>query len=667
MEQRGTRMQQTETLDVEVQADHLARLAKCRPSSAIAELIWNALDADAENVTVTFSRNPFGGLESVSIVDDGHGIGGEGEDPRDLFRRLGGSWKRRQRRTKAGRAVHGQAGEGRFRAFALGDIVTWSTSRVENGTLVAFSITKSRDSRQFTRSEKTPTTKFRTGTSVIIENLRATPAPDSDAVFKAVCQEFALYLRQYPGITIRFDQQDIDPQQLIARVDEVELEVDVGAENNARGTLVIVEWATPMERALYLCDEDGFALAEIPPGIQAPGFNFTAHAKATYLRGLKEQNLIDSDLAPGRERVIAAAKRALKDHFRKRAAELARGAVERWRTENIYPYANTPATPVESVERQVFDICALNLSGYLPDFEGSDPKQKRLTFRLLRQALEENPESLQTIFGEVLGLPKEQQDDLAELLSQTSLSAIINASKVVADRLNFLTGIEGLLFDADTKQRLLERTQLHRMLAPNTWLFGEEYNLTVDDESLESVLAKHLSLLGRDPAEVGDDPVLREDGTQGVVDLMLSRSVPQPDPMVREHLVIELKRPTQKIDDKVLAQIKSYAFAVTNDERFRDTGTKWRFVAVSNDLSPSVRRQANQRNRPPGLVHEDDDPMTVWVFTWSQLLQRARSRLEFFRKELNFSATQDGAKSHLQKVYAKYLPSWSEPLDEDSH
>ncbi|MCX5745755.1 MAG: ATP-binding protein, partial [Proteobacteria bacterium] len=325
MARRGTQAMHAETLEVEVQADHLARLAKCRPSSALAELIWNGLDADAATVSVRFRRNALGGLESVAVTDDGHGIGGEGEDPSDLFRRLGGSWKHRARRTKAGRAVHGQAGEGRFRAFALGDTVTWSTQRVHDGNVAAFSINKSRDSRNFTRTQLASTTSG-TGTTVLIENIRTTPAPDAEGVFKALCHEFALYLRQYPGISIRFDDQVIDPGSLIARVDEIELDVDIGGDENARGTLAIVEWTNPMERALYLCDEDGFALAEVPAGIQAPGFNFTAHAKARYLRGLKEQNLIDSDLAPGRERVIDAVKRALRDHFRKRAAELAHGA-----------------------------------------------------------------------------------------------------------------------------------------------------------------------------------------------------------------------------------------------------------------------------------------------------------------------------------------------------
>src|SRR5690242_6706134 len=115
-----------ETLDVEVQPDHLERLAKCRPASALAELIWNAVDADATTIHVRFFRNLLTGIDAIEIEDNGRGIGGEGEDPNELFRRLGGSWKRHKRRTTTGRAVHGQAGEGRFKAFALGDSVRWT-------------------------------------------------------------------------------------------------------------------------------------------------------------------------------------------------------------------------------------------------------------------------------------------------------------------------------------------------------------------------------------------------------------------------------------------------------------------------------------------------------------------------------------------------------------
>lgn len=656
MTDQGIPSPPVQQLEVEVQGDHLERLARCKPSSALAELIWNALDADAMNVVVEYQRNGIRGIERVVIRDDGDGIGGEDNDASELFRRLGGSWKKGSRYTHCGRVLHGQAGEGRFRAFALGNMVTWRTRRLQGGAVVAFTLTRMAGSRRFDRTEAVPVNE-KPGTEVVIENVNSTPAPDTESVFNSLCQEFALYLRQFPGIRVVIDGRVIDPSMQISRLTDVQLKVDISDGETIDSVVTIVEWAMPVERAMLLCDADGFALAEVSPGIQAPGFHFTAHVKAGYFRSLKEQNFIDTELIPGREKVIVSAKRALKDHFRARAAELASGAVERWRSEDIYPYGYAPVSPVEHVERQVFDIVAMNLAGHLPDFEKSDSKQKRLTFRLLKQAVEENPDSLRTILGEVLGLPKEQQDDLAELLRETSLSAIINAATVVGDRLKFLTGLEGLLFEPESKKRLLERKQLHRLLAQNTWLFGEEFNLTVDDESLNSVLTKHIEHLGRDQADFSSEPVLREDGRKGIVDLMLSRLVPQPGAVKREHLVIELKRPSQQVDDAVLGQIKAYAFAVAGDERFRDTDTRWRFIAVSNELSSGVHRQASQRNREFGLVHDDPSQLTVWVFTWGQLLERARGRLEFFRKELDYNANQDSAQAHLKKLYSKYLPS----------
>lgn len=99
---------------------------------------------------------------------------------------------------------------------------------------------------------------------------------------------------------------------------------------------------------------------------------------------------------------------------------------------------------------------------------------------------------------------------------------------MVADRLQFLVGFQELLFRPDSKRSLRERSQLHRMLENETWLFGEEYLLTSSDENLNTVLRKYLAKLrptGK-KARRRDDPVVRDDGTQAVIDLMLAREVP---------------------------------------------------------------------------------------------------------------------------------------------
>jgi hypothetical protein len=314
----------------------------------------------------------------------------------------------------------------------------------------------------------------------------------------------------------------------------------------------VIEWRTPTERAVYLCDADGFSLAETPPGIQASGYNFTAYLKSAYLRELDEQNaLVLDELHPGLKKLLDAAKMKLREHFRKRTAESSTDLVESWKRDKLYPFEDEPKDILEESKRQIFDVVAL-------------------------------------------------------------------------------------------------------ILAEHTWVFGEEFNLTVDDQSLTEVLKKHLEQLGRSADD--PEPVLREDGTTAIVDLMLSRLIPQPRADEREHLVVELKRPSQLIDSKATTQIKTYAFAVADDERFKDTKTRWVFWAVSNDISDSARREAKQSNRPEGLLFDDEEQrIRIWVKSWGQIIETCRGRL-FFQERLQYEANQSTAPAYLQRTHDKYLP-----------
>jgi len=58
---------------VMVQEDYLERIANARPIQAIAELIWNGLDADATDVNVEVKSTKLG-MERVTVRDNGHGI-----------------------------------------------------------------------------------------------------------------------------------------------------------------------------------------------------------------------------------------------------------------------------------------------------------------------------------------------------------------------------------------------------------------------------------------------------------------------------------------------------------------------------------------------------------------------------------------------------------------
>lgn len=79
-------------LTLKAKHDHLQKVASTRDYvKALAEFVWNALDADATTVSVELVRNALGGLESIVIRDSGTGIS-KARAEHD-FESLGDSWK----------------------------------------------------------------------------------------------------------------------------------------------------------------------------------------------------------------------------------------------------------------------------------------------------------------------------------------------------------------------------------------------------------------------------------------------------------------------------------------------------------------------------------------------------------------------------------------------
>lgn len=661
------------TVKAEVQPDRLEGLATGKPVLSIAELIWNGFDADADRIKVDIERNGLNDIETIRISDNGHGI--SHTEALEVFRKLGGSWKKlRQRSRGKNRILHGQHGQGRYKAFALGHRVEWlSIYKDDDGSFKSISILGNRsDLTQFSISDPCQAGSDTPGTTVVIGDpvKQFRTLDDAPEVSKELAVRFASSIREYPTVKIVFDGIHVDPKELEERYDELDLGT-VDFENGSchAVSLTIIEWKVSVDRALYFCDENGFAFEKQSPGVHAPDFTFTAYIRSTGIRELESHAAFAwGEGHPDLAKIIGLAKSALKSHFVARRSELAQDLIKEWKEENIYPYHGDPASPVEKAERQVFDVVAKNVRDYLPDFDKTDIKSRKFSLQLLRHAIESSPGDVQRIIMEVLELPKEKASDLAELLERTSLSAMIEASKVIADRLDFLRGLEILLYDPRSKQDLKERSQLQKIIEEQTWIFGEEFALSVADKSLNEVLAKHMEVLGRDGSADAAEDVLLPDGRRGIVDLMLSRRIPQPQEERAEHLVVELKRPSQKINPEILQQIENYALAVAKDERFAGTETIWHFWAVSNDLTESGRDKVSQSDRPFGLYFAKDNPkIYVWSMPWSVILRRCRSRLQFFQRSLEYTVTDENALGYLRRIHEKYLPTalQSDSTEED--
>ncbi|WP_257099022.1 ATP-binding protein [Pseudovibrio flavus] len=640
-------------LEIRVENDHIQRITTAKPLVAISELIWNAYDADAKEVTVELEAGELTELGLIRISDDGSGISAAQVSAQ--FEALGGSWKKRTIRTVGGRIVHGEKGQGRFKAFALGDQVSW-TSKHDGSS---FSITGNKlDLKHFAISEPVPATE--TGCVVEIRELaRDFAIRAEDGFADQVRDVFALQLYEDPNFKITYDGEEVDAREAIKDVTPYELRVALEDGASFEATLEIIEWKKKVERKMMLCLPGRFSFHSLPPGIQARGFDFTVYITADHFQSLTDDNtesLVELD--PPSMALVEAARQKLREHFRKREAERSRSKIVEWKEAKIYPYEGKASNPIEVNERQVFDVVALNLADYSADFDRSPAKQQKLILQLVKSAIETGPGALPSILEQVIDLPKERMDELAGLLQKTTLTAVINAAKAVTDRLEFLRALQILIYDPKSKRQLLERSQLHRIITQETWIFGEQFNLMNDDEDLTSVLQTHIGLMDKGRKDLAPtEPVLDEEGKVKIVDLMLSSRIPTPTDEERRHLVVELKRPKQPINEDVINQIRKYAKTVAKDARFVHSNVEWDFIAISNDFTQDAELEARQKDMPRGLVMELSDPIKirVWAKTWGEIIQEAEGRLTFYKRRLAYQASDKEALDYLRSINSDYL------------
>lgn len=639
------------TFSVTAESDYLAKLIRSAPISALAELIWNSLDADAKKVAVTVSEDNVGGIEEITVTDNGLGMHADDAGPR--FARLGGSWKKNKQTTENGRFLHGREGKGRFKALSIGRVAIWNIVFDDSVNLRRYQIEVHADSANRIAISDPVIAEEGAGTGVrvrISEVRKAMSTFTGEEAVDELTEIFAPYLTDYKDVSIEIAGERLYPEKHIKSRGSVKLTPVIidGIERSA--VLDIIEWNEHDHRTLYLSNERGAPLHKCNRKFHVGGAKFSAYLRSSYFKDLVEHDLIDlAEMTPEVAQWINEAQDEIKKYFDQKSLEEDLGLIQEWKKEKVYPFKGAPSTSVEEAEIKVFDIVATQVAKHIDEYRHGSRESRALHLQLLRSAIEKSPDDLQRILSEVIKLPQREQARLAQLLRDTSLVSVINASAVVTDRLKLIMGLQTILYEDDYKKNLKERTQLHRILAKNAWLFGEQWNIAVDDRSLTQALIAHKGLLS-DPIHI-DESVKHVSQTRGIIDLMLSRTIRRYGSDAPEHLIVELKAPKVSIKSKECDQIMQYARSVSADSRFKKVGVKWDFWILSTNMDDDVRFRVEQTD---GVLLERDD-MIIRVKLWSEILDENKSRMQFFKERLEYEATEDRALQHLAERYGDLL------------
>jgi hypothetical protein len=267
-----------------------------------------------------------------------------------------------------------------------------------------------------------------------------------------------------------------------------------------------------------------------------------------------------------------------------------------------------------------------------------DERIRGLFYSLLDRSLASG--HVEEVFGKVVRLSDANMERLHQLLEKTELEDLIGFASAVAAKLEFLDFLHELIY-GDVAEVLRERSQLHKIIQRELWLFGEAYNGTPhlwSDRKIGNILKelrdRHLSY---EPTAADENLLDGVEGLENITDLFfLNEKVL--DNEDREVMVVELKSPKCAIGRKELQQIDEYAFTVESFPGLPKENIRYKLVLISSKMTPYVRSKmgsARERYNEPYLYdRKPGKNIEVYVMEWSELMEINKRKLGYLSAKL---------------------------------
>lgn len=646
------------TLKLQAGEDHVKRLSgQSAPGKALIELVWNALDAEATRIEISFSRNALGGITRVEVADNGHGFNRH-EAPSD-FGNIGGSWKRGKQKTQNGkRNLHGNKGQGRLRGFALGSKISWESiaEGVESGLeRTAVEAEASQPDRVHISHGVVEAGERSTGTVFVAfnETQKGLEKLDSGEARSELLETFAPILIAEPELEMVFDGEVLDPNSNIA--DDAEWQLEIG-QSDSDATIRVIRWKSGGHRRILFGPSKEQFIAELEDRKNYSALPFTAYASSKIVNSENVKDITlgqmkndESELA----QFHAAVESELKRYLANKSSEDRERKVANWKKQGIYPYSSKPRNSSEQAERALFDTIAVAISSQIPQRKD----RAQLTLELLKTSMQNDPESLNRILYEVATLSDRDRKALSILLQETSLPNVIQSANTISRRFKVLAGLESLTLGSDQAKFVQERKHLHMILENELWVFGEGFSSMTSERSLDNLLKTHLRLAGL-PADVSTR-VTTPEGKGGRTDLHFAVRGREHDRT--RHLIVELKRPSVSASEDELSQIKKYGQAIAANPAFHSGKSEWDIILVVSSIAPHTKREISEKDT--GLFQEfteqGEPHVRMYVRTWASIIDENRRRLDFANTSLKVDPEEDEGLRYLRELYPNFLPEES--------
>lgn len=617
------------------------------PTAAIAELIANAWDADAEGVQVTLPDSQIDD-ESVILIED-DGVGMTFEECQSRYLNVG--YNRRgddPGRLTPGRSrpIMGRKGIGKFAGFGIAGLVEVRTISRENGELTTFELDIERlrgDGEEYmsTTAQPVEVTEYKApssgrrkqhGTTVTLRRLTLKRRPSAEQFRRSMARRFLL-LERADDFDVVIDGEPL-PESHDA--EHIEFDFPTAYRDEERPSLLTLDGPWGKERlsdgseirwrVLFyeepIDDEELAGVAVFAHGKMAQRpflFNLSGglggQTGTAYISGQVQADFIDerrSDLiATERQRVNweSDATAPLLDWGKDRIKALLliwkeRRAEEKIRLleERLAPFAER-VHRLKTHERRVVERALRNIAKIT---SLTNDQFGELATSMLTAWEGGRLQELINSLGEANELDEAQ---LLQILAESNILTSLHAAEKVRGQLNLVRGLRRRIDDRELENAVRD------YIAKHPWLVSPKWETFVVERRLSGLIAAAEAEAG-----LNDDP-----DWAGRIDLVLSAS--------STLLVMEFMRPGLAVDWDHVGRYQRYVETL----REKLAASSSSFDNVEGLLvADKLERRTGMTRQIQALRHRAMD-----VLTWEGLLDGAESQWRDYLELLQDRAPDD--------------------------
>ena len=612
---------------------------------AICEYIWNGFDAEATDVDLRLVQNNLGRISEIEIKDNGTGIPFDALN--EKFAPFFLSDRRRQVDEKRKQsAIQGVDGVGRFTFFRFAEQAKWETVYGDNnGKRYRYSISIREGSLNQFEVTEVASTEDDTGTSVQFSSIKPAKKENLEKdLLTYVSRQFAWFLELFRarGLKLTIDGKALDYSSLIAECDDAPYSIDID-ESTYEFDIRFVRWnekPTNENSMNYFLRSDCTERFKAPTSYdrQSGKFYHSVYITSDFFSDSEEldfNNVIsrrsEIPMLPENRvllQLIEHVDRLLEAKYKLFLKQSVESLIQRYRDDDVFPKHGTSRydaireDDLEELVRQLYQVRPRL-------FSELKPEQEKTFIYLLDLALDENiRDHLFQVLKDVLGLDSSELEQFANLLRISSLSHMVKAMKLLADRSRVVDELRHLISIPELGAK---EKHLQKIVEENYWLFGEEYHLVSANRTFETALRNYLHLAGKYTEDVRYD---HEDKRKRM-DIFIVRRLKGKDTV--DNIVVELKHPRILLGIQELQQVKGYDDLIRSNPEFNADKMRWRFYLIGNDYDHDIQRELkNARNHGEDslVFNPDANKFRIYVKKWSDIFTEFELTHNFILEQL---------------------------------